>query len=159
MVEIQSEVDSIGSGVFQHCDRLNCLKVHCEVPPECWYSAFSGVSRDIPIHIPVGTLADYQSAPYWNEFTNFIEDDLMSVDENEASPIQISVYPNPAKDYVKIEGAEAVEVQVYNAVGQMVKTIQGSNEINVSGLAEGVYLLRIRNAKGVSQTERITVIR
>lgn len=159
MVEIQSEVDSIGSGVFQHCDRLNCLKVHCEVPPECWYSAFSGVSRDIPIHIPVGTLADYQSAPYWNEFTNFIEDDLMSVDENEASPIQISVYPNPAKDYVKIEGAEAAEVQVYNAVGQMVKTIQGSNEINVSGLAEGVYLLRIRNAKGVSQTERITVIR
>ena len=159
MVEIQSEVDTIESGVFQYCDRLNCLKVHCEVPPYCWYNAFSGVSRDIPIHIPVGTLADYQSAPYWNEFTNFIEDDLMSVDENEASPIQISVYPNPAKDFVKIEGAEAAEVQVYNAVGQVVKTVRNSNEINVSNLTEGVYLLRIRDANGVSQTERITVIR
>lgn len=159
MVEIQSEVDSIGSGVFQHCDRLNCLKVHCEVPPECWYSAFSGVSRDIPIHIPVGTLADYQSAPYWNEFTNFIEDDLMSVDENEASPIQISVYPNPAKDYVKIEGAEAAEVQVYNALGQLVKTVQGSNEINVSDFAEGVYLLRVTDVNNKDKVARLVVKR
>ena len=159
MVEIQSEVDSIGSGVFQHCDRLNCLKVHCEVPPECWYSAFSGVSRDIPVHIPVGTLADYQSAPYWNEFTNFIEDGLMSVDENEASHIQISVYPNPAKEKVTIDGIEAAEVQVYNALGQLVKTVRNSNEISVSDLPEGIYLLRITDSKGVSQTERITVIR
>lgn len=157
MVEIQSEVDSIGSGVFQYCNRLNCLKVHCEVPPECWYSAFSGVSRDIPVHIPVGTLADYQSAPFWNEFTNFIEDDLMSVDESEASHIQISVYPNPAKDFVKIEGIEPAEVQVYNAVGQMVKTIQGSNEINVSGLAEGIYLLRITDADGKNRVARVAV--
>ena len=81
----------------------------------------------------------------------------MSVDENEASPIQISVYPNPAKDYVKIEGAEAVEVQVYNAVGQMVKTIQGSNEINVSGLVEGVYLLRITDVDGKVYTNKTTI--
>jgi hypothetical protein len=157
MVEIQSEVDSIGSGVFQYCNRLNCLKVHCEVPPECWYSAFSGVSRDIPVHIPVGTLADYQSAPYWNEFTNFIEDGLMSVDESEASHIQISVYPNPAKDFVRIEGTKAAEVQVYNAVGQLVKTVQGSNEIDMSSLAEGIYLLRITDVDGKNYTARLVV--
>ena len=156
MVEIQSEVDSIGSGVFQYCNRLNCLKVHCEVPPDCWYSAFSGVPRDIPIHIPVGTLADYQSAPYWNEFTNFIEDELMSVDENEASHIQISVYPNPAKDFVKIDGTEAAEVQVYNALGQLVKTVRGTNEVGVRELPEGVYLLHIHDKQGVSLTNRIT---
>ena len=157
MVEIQSEVDSIGSGVFQHCDRLNCLKVHCEVPPECWYSAFSGVSRDIPVHIPVGTLADYQSAPYWNEFTNFIEDGLMSVDENEASHIQISVYPNPAKEKVTIDGIEVAEVQVYNALGQVVKTVRNSNEISVENMARGVYLLRISDVNGTTKTKRITV--
>ena len=159
MVEIQSEVDSIGSGVFQYCNRLNCLKVHCEVPPECWYSAFSGVSRDIPVHIPVGTLADYQSAPYWNEFTNFIEDGLMSVDEEETSQVQVTCYPNPATTTVTIDGLEAAEVQVYNAIGQLVKTVRNSNEICVECLTEGVYLLRITDAKGVLQTERITVIK
>ena len=156
-LEIGSQVDTIQSGVFQYCDRLNCLKVHCEVPPECWYSAFSGVSRDIPVHIPVGTLADYQSAPYWNEFTNFIEDGLMSVDENEASHIQISVYPNPAKEKVTIDGIEVAEVQVYNALGQVVKTVRNSNEISVENMARGVYLLRISDVNGTTKTKRITV--
>jgi hypothetical protein len=71
----------------------------------------------------------------------------------------VSVYPNPTKEMVMIDDIEAAEVQVYNALGQLVKTVRNSNEINVAGLAEGVYLVRITDAKGVSQTERITVIR
>lgn len=158
-LEIGSQVDTIQSGVFQYCDRLNCMKVHCEIPPTAWYNAFYGVNKDIPVHIPVGTLADYQSAPYWNEFTNFIEDGLMSVDEEETSQVQVTCYPNPATTTVTIDGLEAEEVQVYNAIGQVVKRVRNSNEINVAGLAEGVYLVRITDAKGVSQTERITVKR
>ena len=83
----------------------------------------------------------------------------MSVDEQETSLVQVTCYPNPAKEKVTIDGIEAAEVQVYNALGQVVKTVRNSNEINVSDLTEGVYLLRITDAKGVSQTERITVIR
>ena len=71
----------------------------------------------------------------------------------------IGVYPNPAKDRVVVGGMEAVEVKVYNTSGQMVKCVRGTNEIDVEGLAEGVYLVRIMDSKGVSQTERITVIR
>ena len=73
--------------------------------------------------------------------------------------IKALVYPNPAKEKVTIDGIEVAEVQVYNAIGQLVKTVRNSNEINVAGLAEGVYLVRITDAKGVSQTERITVKR
>ena len=60
---------------------------------------------------------------------------------------------------VTIDGVEAAEVQVYNVLGQLVKTVSNSNEIGVEGLPEGVYLLRITHAKGVLQAERITVIR
>jgi hypothetical protein len=80
------------------------------------------------------------------------------VDEN-GGGTNVTVYPNPANGVVRIEGVVADEVQVYNAFGQMVKTVRNSNEISVEGLAEGVYLVRIRDSKGVSQTERITVIR
>ena len=83
----------------------------------------------------------------------------MSVDEEETSLVQVTCYPNPAKEKVTIDGIEAAEVKVYNALGQLVKTVRNSNEINVAGLAEGVYLVRITDAKGVSQTERITVKR
>ena len=55
----------------------------------------------------------------------------------------ISVYPNPAMETVTIDGVEASEVQVYNALGQLVKTVQGSNEINVSGLPAGIYSIRV----------------
>ena len=83
----------------------------------------------------------------------------MSVDEQETSLVQVTCYPNPATTMVTIDGLEAAEVQIYNAIGQVVKTVRNSDEINVSDLTEGVYLLRITDAKGVSQTERITVIR
>ena len=71
----------------------------------------------------------------------------------------VGVYPNPSKDLVWIYGVEATEVRVYNVLGQLVKTAQATNEINVSGLPEGVYLLRITNANGISQTKRITVVK
>ena len=154
MVEIQSEVDSIGSGVFQYCNRLNCLKVHCEVPPKCWYSAFSGVSRDIPVHIPVGTLADYQSAPYWNEFTNFIEDGLMSVDETEASHIQISVYPNPTNSILNIPISETdcqrARLQIFDMKGvkcfDCAITKQGNLiTVDTQNLEAGMYVYRVES--------------
>jgi hypothetical protein len=156
-LEIGSQVDTIQSGVFQYCDRLNCMKVHCEIPPTAWYNAFYGVNKDIPVHIPVGTLADYQSAPYWNEFTNFIEDGLMSVDEQETSVAQVTCYPNPATTTITIDGLEASEAQIYNALGQLVKTVRNSNEISVENMARGVYLLRISDVNGTTKTKRITV--
>ena len=69
----------------------------------------------------------------------------------------IGCYPNPAKEKVTINGIEAAEVQVYNALGQLVKTVRNSNEIGVEGLLQGVYLLRIADADGNIYTNKITV--
>lgn len=67
----------------------------------------------------------------------------------------VSCYPNPAKDFVRIEGTEASEVQVYNALGQMVRTVQGTNDVDLNGLVEGVYLLRILDMDGGSRSVRV----
>jgi hypothetical protein len=37
-------------------------------------------------------------------------------------------------------------MQLYNNLGQLVKTVWGTNEIDLSGLLEGAYLLRITDA-------------
>lgn len=156
-LEIGSQVDTIQSGVFQFCDRLNCLKVHCEVPPTAWYNAFYDVSKDIPVYIPVGTLSAYQNALYWNEFSNFIEYDYTSIGEHETNSVQVSCYPNPATTTVTIDGLEVAEVQVFNLLGQLVKTERCTNEISVEDMAGGIYLLCIIDTKGVTRTERIAV--
>ena len=69
----------------------------------------------------------------------------------------VEVYPNPAKDKITIGGIELAEGRIYNALGQLEKTVRDANEINVSGLAEGVYLLRIVDAEGKVYTNKIMV--
>ena len=65
------------------------------------------------------------------------------------------IYPNPSRETIIIEGIEPAEVQVYNALGQLVKTVRGTNEINVGDLPEGVYLLHITDKEGNTFSERI----
>ena len=69
---------------------------------------------------------------------------------------EVKLYPNPAKDIIKIEGIEVAEVEVYNALGQRVKMVQSTNEIDLSGLVEGIYMLRITDAEGKVYTNKIT---
>ena len=78
-----------------------------------------------------------------------------AVEENKDS--EIALYPNPVRDRVVIEGIEVAEVEVYNTLGQMVKTIQGTNEISVADLPQGVYLLRIADAEGKVYTNKIMI--
>ena len=75
---------------------------------------------------------------------------------NETAAEQVSVYPNPAKDGVAIEGIEAAEVQVYNTLGQPVKKVRGTNEVDLEELPQGLYLLRIE-AKGGQVVKQIVV--
>ena len=81
--------------------------------------------------------------------------DETSVQEQDL--LHVSLYPNPAKETVLIEGAKAAEVQVYNVFGQLVKTVKDSHEINMAGLPQGVYLLRIADTEGRSHKARVAV--
>ena len=69
----------------------------------------------------------------------------------------LTLWPNPASQTVHIEGLEAAEVQVYNALGQLIKTVRDTNEISVAGLAEGVYLVRITDVEGKKHVARVAV--
>ena len=75
----------------------------------------------------------------------------------ETKDSEIFIFPNPAKEKVTIEGVEATEVKVYNAIGQLVKTVRNTNEISVADLSRGVYMLRVTDAEGKVYTNKITV--
>ncbi|MCB0737152.1 MAG: Omp28-related outer membrane protein [Bacteroidetes bacterium] len=77
----------------------------------------------------------------------------------------ISLYPNPVNESAtvafKLESAESIKVNVYNALGQIVAntTAQdfaaGNNQIsiNTSALEAGIYTIRVENNLGVLATE------
>ena len=76
-IVIPASVSSIGFWAFR-ATGLTMMTVEATTPPELsyvdpWHSTFGGVSLDIPIYIPCGTLEAYQNAEVWSRFTNFIE--------------------------------------------------------------------------------------
>jgi hypothetical protein len=89
------------------------------------------------------------------EFNTCYIDDV-SVQEQNLQQVEFFLFPNPAKGNVLIKGIEAAEVRVFNTLGQMVKAVQETNEINMEGFAEGVYLLRITDKEGNGYIKKIT---
>ncbi|RTZ46323.1 T9SS type A sorting domain-containing protein [Chryseobacterium arthrosphaerae] len=59
------------------------------------------------------------------------------------------VYPNPVNDILNITGLSGeTQFEIHNAVGQLVKNGKTSNnQIHVSELAKGVYVITLNNAK------------
>lgn len=57
---------------------------------------------------------------------------------------KFSIYPNPVKDILNINGVGKIEnVEIYNLVGQKMKSATASSKIDVSSLSKGVYLINI----------------
>lgn len=59
------------------------------------------------------------------------------------------IYPNPANDQITVAGVKAgAELLILDAHGRVVlnRTLDGSNEIDISGLAKGMYYVKLQNA-------------
>ena len=76
-----------------------------------------------------------------------------AVDDIKGDNTRVSVYPNPATDYITVEGASG-NVALFSAAGAQVAGVngQGAVTIDVTGLAKGVYILKAGNV-----TEKILI--
>lgn len=62
----------------------------------------------------------------------------------------VSVYPNPAKDYINVKAEQAGSAAIYSVSGVLVKVLKlqaGINRIDVSDLASGSYFIVSGNNK------------
>ena len=149
---LPSTITFIGDDAFCRLFFLEQMTVKAIDPPYLEEGAFLNTNRDIPVYIPMGTIEAYRSAPYWSEFTNFIEVDFDGVDEQEDN-VEMEVYPNPTRNLVHVmlpNEAEATEMELINMSGQVVatKTFSGKGSwMEMGDLPKGMYMLRIRNAE------------
>ena len=68
---------------------------------------------------------------------------------------KLSIYPNPAKDILIIEGSYK-SVDVFDVLGNLVLSYKTTKNINVSSLADGVYMLNIKTENGIV-AKKITI--
>lgn len=135
------------------------------LPVYPWHDALTFREGIFPNNFPIGyldyydcennLLCEYKDGEqvFENPEYNTCYIDETSVQEQGQQ--QVSLCPNPAKGKVIIEGIQPAEVEVYNAFGQVVKKVRGTNEVDLGGLVEGVYLVRIMDAEGKNYVARV----
>jgi hypothetical protein len=70
---------------------------------------------------------------------------------------QISIFPNPAQDFIQIEGSAirlGNQLMIYDAIGRLIETkniIHTNDKINISKLNKGIYFLSVQS-KGNKST-------
>ena len=105
----------------------------------------------------VGSVGDYQAQRFDVFALKIDADGTVGLDEIQEENMAF-VYPNPAKEIVRIGGVEAKETQVYNTLGQRVMSFCG-NKASVSNLSAGVYLLRVFDSESAVHVLRFVVDR
>ena len=138
-----------------------------------WSSVFDDV-MDGNILVPGGGTVFFQVVPYFQgEIGSYLLDiDVergLNVGLEEISGIDaIGIFPNPVRDRLRIDLTNSAlrleRVEIFDLLGQLVldpafaPISNGSLEMDVNGLAEGSYLLRLSTTEG-QRTERIIVTR
>ena len=86
--------------------------------------------------------------------------DCKHVAVEEMEKENLTVYPNPAHNYFKVElaGDSKANIQLFNLVGQQVYSETASNvaTINTSNLKAGIYMLKV-SQDGKVYTSKVVV--
>lgn len=63
----------------------------------------------------------------------------------------VILFPNPAQNNLNIISEEEIEeVTIFNILGQKVINVQNTNQIDITSLSKGMYIINIHTAKGMS---------
>lgn len=94
------------------------------------------------------------------EFANKIWDPHWNVEENGC--IVVTVWPNPTTSTVNIKGENLEAVYMYNAMGQLILTLDVTDSdeqssIDVSGFTGGIYFMNIVSQNGNSVLKKVVV--
>ena len=128
-----------------------------EEDPEVWIEGIGSLAGIDWRYVPGWTASGFSHLQCYFEDDDLVWTEGECWDDVEENAVEsVGLYPNPASDIVRVEGIIAAEVQVYNALGQLVKTVRGTNEIDVEELPQGLYLLRI-DAKDRQVVKQIVV--
>lgn len=72
------------------------------------------------------------------------------------------VYPNPVKDVLTIEGENLEQVNVFNTMGQLLKTVKCIGNVvnvNVSDLQNGMYIVNVIDNNGEVSSKKVSVLK
>jgi hypothetical protein len=128
------------------------------VPTEIDFLSFGTAAIVGPPAVPANaTATDYVFDDYQSKAS--ASDTLLSIGDSELEVTHISLFPNPANDFITLKTDVSIkEVRIYNNLGQLVfsknSNFSESNEFDISNLKSGLYIMNITSIGNKSQTQR-----
>lgn len=109
--------------------------------------------RSVFSTIDIAAVYDTIARDQWmGRIVNWLMSGTIGVEELTPSDVELLIMPNPVADFVNIGMMEVMEeVSIYNTQGQLVlfeETNKGSTRMDLSDLTSGMYILKIKTAKG-----------
>jgi hypothetical protein len=96
-----------------------------------------------------------------NSEVTFVLDVDMTDGVSEKDTDAISIYPNPAKDKLNVNGENIQSISMFNMVGQVVyhsENADSSQTIELGGMPAGIYIVKVVTADN-EIVKRISVVR
>ncbi len=155
---IFEEVDEFGNpffyaypwqGVFEYQWYIDGEPIEntSEIPAVLWKEGLPGGEITVEI-INTDGCTSLSEGFMWDPSVGIYENDL----------VDLTIYPNPSNGIVNIDGLNsqyATNIKVYNTQGKVVRVIDVFEEkikVDISDLNNGVYLFRIQDSKGNTNT-------
>ncbi|NQX98885.1 MAG: T9SS type A sorting domain-containing protein, partial [Flavobacteriales bacterium] len=135
------------------------------------YTNTNGLFSTTPYLQAGGTVIDvgHYSAPTFADIDNdgdldlyvgngdgnitFYENLALTTGISKIETTEISIYPNPVQNqlFIELDNQEITEITIIDYSGRIVKTITNNNakNIDVSGLTQGIYILKVSTKNGV----------
>ena len=136
---------SIGDVAFSGNNFVSIF-IGAITPPECNETNFDqNTYEQATLFVPIGCKSLYENADTWKNFVNIVESGEFT---NKNEMTDISLYPNPARDHIKISsmnGHPSV-VKIYNAHGILVNEYEMNSseiDINISDYKRGIYFIDV----------------
>ncbi len=117
------------------------------------------VQNNIPVVLSLNLMHNPNTHTMNSQTIQYFSGGLVGIQE--ISDEQITLYPNPSKGNIRINGVEnVVKVEIYNMLGQQELFIEkqdksSSINLDLSNVKRGVYFVKITGTKGSSLTKKL----
>jgi hypothetical protein len=140
-IRLSTNLKTIGTAAFYNCSSLQKIETESSIPQTIEYYTFDQVDKNnCVLYVPIGSIANYQNATYWSDFTNITEKNFDDTAINDLTP---KVRITTSKDRIIINGLQMREkIAIYTINGLLIKQFLATQSTEISQVASsGVYIV------------------
>ncbi|ESU21582.1 hypothetical protein FCR2A7T_00290 [Flavobacterium cauense R2A-7] len=116
-----------------------------------------GVGGELNFNGAIDDLKIYNYVLSDTQISNLYTNNTLSASNFSQNSLEVKLYPNPVHNILTLETAlEIQSVEIYTIQGQKVLS-SNQKQINVSGLAAGMYVVAIQDVENNSTTKKIII--